>query len=305
MDARAMNPEIGSSRVAAGRRGRRAHRARFTSQGLLHLALLVMLALMIYPAAALLIFSFKNPLQWDTSRWTPTFPLRWQNYQIAWDIIAHYLFNTILVAAAGTIGMVALSSLTAFAFARLRFPGREWLYFAIVIMLTVPTILNLIPQFVLYHNLGLINTRWSLIVQYIIQGGPFGVFLLRAFFQSIPEELFESARLDGCKVLDLYWRICVPLSIPILGTLSIISVNTIWNDYIWPTVAISDDNLQVLTVGLVHLTRNLTNAVGGDPSAAYGPEFAAYTIGALPILVLFVFTSRYYIEGLVSSGLKL
>ena len=295
----------GTGRIAAYRGAGRARRARGTRQGLLHAALLGFLALMIYPAVALLIFSFKNSLQWENSRWTPTFPLRWQNYQTAWEVIAHYLLNTTLVATVSTIGLVAISSLTAFAFARLRFPGREFLFFAIVIMLTVPTILNLIPQFVLYHDLGLINTRWSLIIQYVVQGGPFSVFLLRAFFQSIPEELFEAARIDGCGVLGLYWRICVPLSVPILGTLSIISVNSIWNDYIWPTVAISDDNLQVLTVGLVKLTHNLSNAVGGDPSAAYGPEFAAYAIGALPILLLFVFTSRYYIEGLVSSGLKL
>jgi ABC-type glycerol-3-phosphate transport system permease component len=234
-----------------------------------------------------------------------TFPLRWQNYQIAWDIIRHYLFNTILVASTSTIGATALCSVTAFAFARLRFPGREFFYWAIVFMLTVPTLLNLIPQFVLYHNLGLINTRWALIIQYIVQSGPFGVFLFRAFFRSIPEELFEAARIDGCSVLDLYWRITVPLSLPILGTYMIMSVQYIWNDYIWPTVAITDDNLQVMTVGLVKLAHNLTNTIGGDPSAAYGPQFAAYAIGAVPLLVLFLFTSRYYIEGLVSSGLKL
>ena len=145
----------------------------------------------LYPAVALILFSFKTPLQWDNSRWTLTLPLRWQNYQVAWDIIHHYLFNTILVASVSTIGATLLCSITAFAFARLRFPGREFFYWAIIFMLTVPTLLNLIPQFVLYHNLGLINTRWALIIQYIVQSGPFGVFLFRAFFRSIPEELFE------------------------------------------------------------------------------------------------------------------
>jgi ABC-type glycerol-3-phosphate transport system permease component len=284
---------------------RRGRLGKGIGQGLLHLILVAFLLPTLYPAVALIIFSFKTPLQWDNSRWTLTLPLRWQNYQIAWDIIQHYLFNTILVASVSTIGATVLCSITAFAFARLRFPGREFFYWAIIFMLTVPTLLNLIPQFVLYHDLGLINTRWALIIQYIVQSGPFGVFLFRAFFRSIPEELFEAARIDGCNVLDLYWRITVPLSLPILGTYMIMSVQYIWNDYIWPTVAITDDNLQVMTVGLVKLAHNLTNTIAGDPSAAYGPQFAAYAIGALPLLVLFLFTSRYYIEGLTTSGLKL
>jgi multiple sugar transport system permease protein len=283
---------------------RRARRGKALRQGFIHLALLLFVALTLYPAVALILFSFKNSLQWENSRWTLTFPLRWQNYQIAWDIIAHYMVNTTVIATVSTIGATALCSVTAFAFARLRFPGREFFYWSIIFMLTVPAILNLIPTFVLYHNLGLINTRWALIVSYIVQSGPFGVFLFRAFFRAIPEELFESARLDGCKVLGLYWRICMPLSLPIICTYMIMSVQYIWNDYIWPTVAVTDDNLQVMTVGLVKLAHNLTNTAGGDPSAAYGPQFAAYVIGAFPLLVLFLFASRYFIEGLVSSGLK-
>jgi ABC-type glycerol-3-phosphate transport system permease component len=270
-----------------------------------HAALIVLLAMVFYPVVTFLIFSFKNPVQWDNDRWLPTFPLRQQNYSIAWVTVSHYMANTVLVAAVSTIGMVALSSLTAFVFARTRFPGKGPLYFAVIIMLMVPTTLNIVPQFVLYHNLHLTNTYGALIVPYICGGAPFGTFLLRAFFASIPEELFEAGRMDGCTVFGLYWRICLPLSIPILGTLSIISVTSIWNDYVWPSIAISSDNLQVISVGLVHMTQNLTNNVTGDTASAYGPEYAAYTIAALPLLVLFIFASRYYIEGLTSSGLKL
>ncbi|HXT36223.1 MAG TPA: carbohydrate ABC transporter permease [Chloroflexota bacterium] len=295
----------GAFPAAASPAARRARRGKRLRQGAIHLVLLIFLTLTLYPAVALIIFSFKTSLQWENSRWTPTFPLRWQNYQIAWDIISHYLINTTIIATAGTIGATALCSVTAFAFARLRFPGREIFYYAIVFMLIVPSILSLIPQFVLYHNLGLVNTRWALIVSYIVASPPYGVFLFRLFFQGIPEELFESARLDGCNVLDLYWRICLPLSLPIVCTYAIISVQYIWNDYVWPTIAVTDDSLQVMTVGLVKLAHNLTNTVGGDPSAAYGPQFSAYAIGALPIVVLFIFASRYFIEGLVSSGLKL
>jgi len=275
------------------------------TQGILHIVLLLLLALTFYPAVAMLIFSFKNPLQWDDNRWLITFPLRWQNYATAWDSVAHYLFNTVIIAAVSTVGMVALSSLTAFVFARMHFLGRTVLFYAIILMLMVPSVLSLVPQFVLYKQLGLINTWGALIVPYIVGGIPYGTFLLRAFFASLPEELFEAGRIDGCSVLGLYWRICLPLSLPILGTLAIISVTSIWNDYVWPSLAIGDQGLQVITVGLVYLSHNLTNAMTGDTSSAYGPMFAAYTIGSLPLLILFLVSSRYYIEGLVSSGLKL
>jgi multiple sugar transport system permease protein len=298
---RAQGPYVAVASPAA----RRAHRGKRLRQGIIHLVLMALVVLTLYPAVALVVFSFKNSLQWENSRWALTFPLRWQNYQLAWDIVAHYVLNTTLNASVGTIGSVLLCSVTAFAFARLRFPGRDFFYFAIIFMMTVPSILNLIPQFVLYHNLGLINTRWTLVVSYIVASPPFGVFLFRTFFESIPDELFESARIDGCNVGGLYWRICIPLSLPIVWTYAILSVQYIWNDYIWPTVAITDDNLQVMTVGLVNLSHNLSNVVGGDPNGAYGPQFAAYVIGAMPILVLFIFASRYFIEGLVSSGLKL
>jgi len=275
------------------------------TQGILHVVLLLLLALTFYPAVAMLIFSFKNPLQWDDNRWLMTFPLRWQNYATAWDSVSHYLFNTVIIAAVSTVGMVALSSLTAFVFARMRFLGRTVLFYAIILMLMVPSVLSLVPQFVLYKQLGLINTWGALIVPYIVGGIPYGTFLLRAFFVSLPEELFEAGRIDGCSVLGLYWRICLPLSLPILSTLAIISITSIWNDYVWPSLAIGDQGLQVITVGLVYLSHNLTNAMTGDTSSAYGPMFAAYTIGSLPLLILFLFASKYYIEGLVSSGLKL
>lgn len=225
-----------------------------------------------------------------------------QSYAVAWDNVLHYLFNTVLVATVGTTGMLALSSLTAFVFARMRFPGRELLYFAIIVTLMVPAVLSLIPAYVLYHQLGLLNTYGALIVPIIAGGSVFGVFLLRTFFASLPEELFEAARIDGCGALGQYWRICIPLSYPILGTLAILQVISTWNDYIWPSLAINNDNFQVITVGLVRLTNS---SVQSDPNSAYGPLFAAYVLAAAPILLLFLFASKYYIEGLVSSGLKL
>jgi ABC-type glycerol-3-phosphate transport system permease component len=278
--------------------------ARQWPQIVLHAALIALLLLTLYPVLNMLSLSFKNPLQWTNDRWALTFPLRVQNYGIAWNLIKGYLLNTVFVASVGGAAMLFLSSLSAFIFARMRFPGREVLYYAIIALLMVPAILSLVPAFMLYKNLGLLNSYWTMIVAVAAGSSPYGVFLLRTFFASIPEELFEAARVDGCTTMQLYWRICIPLSYPILGTLAIQSLVSTWNSFIWPSVAIQDNRVQVISVGLLRLTESLTTATGGD-AAAYGPLFAGYVIASLPLFLIFVFASRYYIEGLTSSGMKL
>jgi ABC-type glycerol-3-phosphate transport system permease component len=270
----------------------------------LHAGLLVLLLLTLYPVISLAFLGLKNPMQWVNQPWVPTFPLRVQNFSTAWTQINRYLFNTVLVGVSGCAGMLLLSSLSAFVFARMRFPGREVLYYAIISLLMVPTILSLIPAFVLYKNLHMLNTYWVLIIPIATGGSVFGVFLLRTFFASLPEELFEAARIDGCTVLGLYWRICIPLSLPILGTLAILNIVGTWNSFIWPVTTVQDDNLQVISVGLYRLTDTLTTATG-DTTGAFGPLFAGYVIGAMPLLILFLVAGKYYVQGLVSSGLKL
>jgi ABC-type glycerol-3-phosphate transport system permease component len=271
----------------------------------LNVILLIVLLLSLYPVIMMVVLSFKNPVQWLDERWILTHPLRIQNYPIAWDDVSHYLLNTVIDAVAGCAGMLVLSSLAAFAFARTRFPGRELLYYLVIALLMVPGVLSLVPAFVLYKTLGLLNSYWAMIVPTAAGGSVFGVFLLRTFFASLPEELFEAARIDGASILQQYARICIPLSYPILGTLSILNVVGTWNQFIWPSVAIQNDSFQVIAVGLVRLTTSLTNGSTGDTSQVYGPLFAAYVLAALPLFLLFLFSSKYYIEGLISSGLKL
>lgn len=278
--------------------------SRHWAQVVLHATLVALLLLSLFPVLAMVTLSFKTPVQWINDRWSLTFPLRIQNYGVAWNLIQGYLVNTIFVALVGCIIMLFVASLSAFVFARMRFPGRETLYFAIIALLMVPGILSLIPAFMLYKNLGLLNSYWTMIVAVAAGSSPYGVFLLRTFFASIPEELFEAARVDGCTTLQLYRYICIPLSYPILGTLAIQSLISTWNSFIWPSVTIQDDRVQIISVGLLRLTQSLTTATSGD-AGVYGPLFAGYVIASLPLFLIFVFASRYYIEGLTSSGLKL
>jgi len=291
-------------RQGAGRVNLARRRRVRPSQVALHLGLIALGVASLYPVLMTVLLSFKNPLQWMNERWILTHPLRLQNYQVAWDNVHQQILNTVVVGVIGVAGMLVLASISAFVFARMRFPGREFLYYAIISLLMVPGVLSLVPAFVLYKNLGLYNTYWALIVPYAVGGSVFGVFLLRTFFASLPEELFESARIDGAGMFGQFWRICIPLSYPILGTLAILQIVYTWNDYIWPSVVIQDDSKQIISVGLVRLTNTMTTGTG-DTSGVYGPLFAAYVLAALPIFLLFIVASKQYIQGLVSSGLKL
>ncbi len=270
----------------------------------MHIAILVLLFLALAPTYLMLIWSFKNPFQFLDDRWLVSFPLRVGNYAAAWEIVQRYIFNTIFVAIAGFLGMIALSVIGGHVFARMRFPFREPLYYAIISLLMVPWVLTLIPQYMLYYDLGLVNTRWALIMPMIAHGQVLGIFLTRAFISGIPEELYEAARCDGAGTWTLIWRITVPLSLPILAVLAVLTFLSAWNSFIWPLVAITDAKLQVISVGLYAISE--TGEIGGGPQPfdRYGPLFAGYVIASVPLAILFVFLGRFYVEGLIESGLK-
>jgi len=188
--------------------------------------------------------------------------------------------------------------MAAYAFARHRFPGSQLLFYAILALLMIPGVLTLIPQFLLVKRLGLLNTYWALILPYIAGGQAFGIFVLRSFFASQPEELFESARLDGASEFAIYWHIALPLARPILATLMVLSLLSTWNDLIWPLVTIGRPELWTISQALVSFSGRLAT------QQQYGPMFAGYIIASIPLLILFMFTARLFIQGLASGAVK-
>jgi len=195
------------------------------------------------------------------------------------------------------VGVLATSTLAAYAFARFAFWGRQFWYYSIIVMMMVPGILTLVPSFVLARNLGLLNSLWGLILPYIATGEVLGIFILRAFFAGLPNELFEAARMDGASHLQAFGRIALPLTKPILGTIAIVNLIGVWNDYVWPLLVIGDDSLKTLTLGLTfYSTRHTT---------AWGPLMSGYTVGTLPLLLVFLVSVRYFIQGLTAGALKL
>lgn len=266
-------------------------------QGTVAGVLAVLLALTLIPIILMVVFSLKDNGQIYGRFWSLPNPVRWENYAEGWVAMRRYIGNTLVYSLTSVIGVVFLSSLSGYVFARHKFPGKEALYLLILSLLMIPGILTLIPSFVLVRDLGLLNTPWALILPWTAGGQVFGILLCRTFFATLPQELFDSAKIDGASEIDLYARIALPLSWPIIVTLAIMHLVATYNDFIWPLLTISSPKLQVVTVGLTQFTSQygITD---------WGPRMAAYVLAALPLVVLFTFGMRYYVQGLTSGALK-
>lgn len=265
-----------------------------------HVLLLIICFLLFFPYLLTINMSFKDIDQFTHDPFGITFPLQFANYYGAggaWSVISKYMGNSIFISVVSVIGAVGIASLSAYVYARFTFPGREILFYLVLALLMIPGILTLVPSFLLVKSLGLVDSWWGLILPYIAGGQVFAIFILRQFFAALPEELFESARIDGATELQAFWSIAIPLSQSILGVVAIMHILSTWNDFIWPLVILSDEKKFTLTLGLWNF-----RGVYWDN---WGPLFAGYVIASIPLLILFAFTSRLFVEGLASGALKL
>lgn len=264
----------------------------------IHTVLGVLAVLTFFPFVFLLVSSFRSTVAFTHTFWgLPTEP-ELANYRDAWRVISPYLLNSFIVSGISTLGVLGIASISSFIFARFRFPGREFLFMAILALLMIPSILTLIPAFLLIKELNLINTYWALILPYIAGGQVFAIFILRSFIASLPEELFEAARLDGASNFQMFQHIALPLSKPMLITVAIMNVLATWNDYIWPLVTIPSQEFWTISLGIV----SFGSQYGG--LERWGPMFAGYVIASVPLIILFTLTMRYFIAGLTSGAIK-
>ncbi len=289
--------------ILSGRQSKDVPRTWWRPQISLHTSIVVILILALVPIYLMLVVSFKNPLQFMHERWVPSHPLRLGNYGAAWLVVNEYIVNTVFVACAGLLGVLIQSLTCGHVFARMRFPFREPLFYAIIALLMVPWVLSFVPGYMLYHGLGLINTRWALIIPNLANGPVFGIFLMRAVITGIPEELYEAARCDGAGVIREITWITLPLSLPGLATLAVVNFIGTWNWFLWPLVAVTDRAKQLITVGLYQLTSGGAHGTAVSMSV-WGPLFSGYVIASVPLVILFVFLGRFYVEGLMETGLK-
>lgn len=263
--------------------------------------LAVLLFFSLIPVIMMVFMSLKPTILIYGDYWRLPIPPEFSNYSTALLSLLAPTGRTLGVAAFSILGITVCSCVAAYAFARLRFFGKETLFFLIVMVLIVPGVLTLTPSFVLADRLGLRNSLAGLVLFYIGGGQVFAIFLLRSFFQAQPEEMFEAARLDGASELRLIWSIAVPLARPILVTLAIMNFLSIYNDLIWPLLMLPSPDKHTLTIALQQFTPP-------NPQMPSRPDLgvisAGYVFASLPILGVFLFGMRYYIEGLTSGSVK-
>lgn len=264
----------------------------------LNLVLVVLGLLMLAPFFWVFITSvlttedaFNLPPVWFPSHVTAA------NYHMVFNLLPFWrmAFNSLKISGIITIGAVTTSTLAAYAFARLRFPGRNVLFILLLTALMVPQQVTVIPTFILIRNLGLLDTHEAIYLPAMIN--VFGIFLLRQFFLSIPRELEDSARLDGAGHLRILLQIIVPLSGPAISALAIFVFQAAWNDFFWPNLFLTSPTKMTLPLGLV----SLKGQYGGGSAVAL---FAAMSIVAIPILILFAFTQRFLTESIATTGSK-
>jgi multiple sugar transport system permease protein len=265
---------------------------------LLHFVLLAALAAVLMPIAFALSTSLKpyGDIFVYPPVWIPS-PPKWDNYAEALTFVPfdRYFLNSAIVTGFDIVGKLLSCSLVAFAFSRLRWWGRDTLFVIMIATLMLPPQVTLIPQFVIWKELGWVDTFIPLIVPNFF-GGPFMTFLLRQFFMSIPPELDDAARIDGCSSWGIFWRIILPLSRPALVAVTVFVFNATWNEFLTPLI-------------YLHSKANLTIALGLRAfQSEHGPEWhlvmAASLVTMLPILLVFFFGQRYFIQGVVFTGVK-
>jgi ABC-type glycerol-3-phosphate transport system permease component len=266
--------------------------------GAVHLALIFFSIVMAAPMLWTLGTSLKQPGVIFTypPQWIPN-PVDWDNYrqlfiQLPMGI---FLVNSFKIATIATIGQVISCAMAAFAFARLRFPARNLLFFILLATLMVPTHVTLIPTFFIMRWLGWIDTHWSLTVPWWM-GGAFGTFLLRQFFLTIPVEMMEAAKIDGAGYWRIFWRIYMPLSGPALATLAVFTFMGSWNNLLGPLIFLNSMEKMTVTLGLTLLQ--------GQYYSQWTLLMAGAIVSVIPTLIVFFIAQKYFVEGIVRAGLK-
>lgn len=262
------------------------------------LLLLGMAVIMLAPIVYALVTSLRTPVESFTlpPRWIPTNPV-WTNYNAVFTTIPFekYIINSSVITLAIVAGQLATSAFAGYAFARLKFPGREIFFWIILATLMIPLQATIIPVFVLIKEMGLSDTRASLILPAL--SSAFGAFLLRQYFLRIPNDFEEAALLEGANQWEIFWSIYLPLAKPGLAVLAILTFNVYWNEFLRPLIFLQSIDKFTLPLGLV----NLQGYLG---TGSISVVLAGVIVSLLPVLIVYLFGQRYLVEGIMMGGLK-
>lgn len=262
------------------------------------LTLSILLFLSLAPLMIMVMRSFKELYQVVESPIFLTFPLHWENYVKAWKLVQQFIWNTLGLSTATAIGVLLCASLTAYVFARYSFPGKGVLFSTLIALLMIPQVISFVPSIAFVLKTLRLNNNWfGVLLPYWASGQALAVYLLRSFFERLPEEIYESARLDGAGHWALYGSLTLPLAGPALSIIAILNIINAWNDYVWPSIVLADPRKTTVAVGLVFL-RDTANP---QP----GVEMAAYVIASVPMFILFLATMKTFVRNIHSGAIKI
>ena len=270
---------------------------RMLSQILLYVVLIIVAITMLFP----LLWMLSSSLKLDREifafpiQWIPDNPV-WSNYVDIWTRIplATFIKNTAKITLIVTFLQLLTSSFAAYAFSKLHFRGRDLLFLAYVATIAIPWQAYMVPQFVMMREFGLNNTHLAIILLQAFSA--FGVFMMKQFYEGIPDSLIEAARIDGMNDYQIYARIMLPLSKPALSTLTIFTFVNTWNDFLGPLIYLTRDELKTIQIGLrMFITQY---------SAEYGLILAASVVVLIPVLIVFLSLQKYFVQGVAATGVK-
>jgi ABC-type glycerol-3-phosphate transport system permease component len=251
------------------------------------------------PVLMLLQLSLKGEQQMANSMWLPQFPLHFENYLTAYSQMIIPMINS-LIYVGGTVSVsIICSTVSAYIFARYNFPGKKFLFLAILSLMMIPGILTLLPRFSVVLSLKLNNTFYGVWLPLAAAEQAFQIIILRTFFETTSEELFEAARIDGASEMRMLLSIALPLAMPMLTTLVVLHCNSVWNEYVWPMMILSNPKLYPVMLTILSFNRQLLGI--SNP----GATFAGFVMAGIPLLLLFSLSSRSFIQGLTSGAVKM
>lgn len=234
---------------------------------------------------------FAYPPTWIPRAW------RFQNYVDAWNAapFGRYFFNSLVVAVTVTVGQLITCSLAAFAFARMEFKGKNVMFALFLSTTMISTQVTLVPAYLVLAHLHWLNTYQALIVPFLANA--FGVFMMRQYFMTLPRELEDAAKLDGCGRLRFLWQILLPLSKPIISAQALFAFMGNWNSYLWPLIVTTSEDMRTLQIGLRYF-------VGQEGGTRWGLFMAATVFVSLPVMIFYFVIQRSFVEGIATTGLK-
>lgn len=269
----------------------------FSIKTLIYAFLIVYAIAILYPLFWIAFSSLKTNLEMYTSTWALPVSPKWSNYVKAIKAgMAQYILNSLIVTSISVTIIVALSALAGYAFARLSFWGSLFLFVLIISGYMFPPQAGLIPLYWIFRWLNLLDTYWCLIVSYVAFGIPFSVLLLRTYFLSIPSEIEDAAKIDGCGMFSRFLRIILPMSKTALSTVAIFQSVFLWNEFLFALIFINTESIKTLPLGLASLSERYTTD--------WTTTLAGIVIGTVPLFVFYLFLQRQFIKGMVGTAIK-